>query len=83
MVRQKGKNAFPIYVRQIGRENWNAFRGLQGGEVGQLQKDEKRRRKKTKGWECEDKERKLENEMEKGWERNEQNLSMKWKEVKG
>lgn len=21
IVRQKGKNAFPIYVRQIGREN--------------------------------------------------------------
>ena len=66
MVRQKGKNAFSIYVRQIGRENLNAFRGLQGGEVGRLQKDEKRRRKKTKGWGCEDKRTEVGNEMERG-----------------
>ena len=85
MVRQKGKNAFSIYVRQIGRENWNAFRGLQGGGVGQLQKDEKKREeeRRRKGGSVRIKERKFGNEMEKGWGRNKQNLSVKWKESEG
>ena len=66
MVRQKGKNAFSIYVRQIGRENRNAHRGLQGGGVGRLQRDEKKRTTRAKGWGVKIKERKLGNEMERG-----------------
>lgn len=65
MVRQKGKNVFSIYVRQIGRENRNAYRGLQGGGVGQFRRDEKKRTTRAKGWGVRIKERKLEHEMEK------------------
>lgn len=68
---------------KLGEKTETHFEGCRVGELDGCRKMKREGRRGRKGGGVRKKERKLGNEMEKVWGRNEQNLSVKWKEVKG
>lgn len=68
---------------KLGEKTETHFEGCRVGELDGCRKMKREGRRGRKGGSVRIKERKFGNEMERGWGRNEQNLSVKWKEVKG
>lgn len=68
---------------KLGEKTETHFEGCRVGELNGFGETKRKGRQGRKGGGVKIKERKFGNEMERGWGRNEQNLSVKWKEVKG